>query len=330
MELAAFGDIDRFGTNDIEISWLITEGCNFKCWYCDFAKLKSPKIPSLETINSIIDKIREISEFRHISKIDLYSAEPTTISNLDVYLSKLVEMVSDNGYIRIATNLSKTIDEYKKIIDSVLLHNKKFIISPSFHKEYINVYDFFDKINILSNIYKNTKFELSKPTFMIHSEECIELAHTLHNTVGYEHNIFSMYCIREIEDLEFEQIWDEKLFNKEKEKIIGIYKDNDYKYKDNDYTRFSVFNFRKHICRCWSQNIVIHPNGDITPCISIKNLGKQNLFDDGIIDFIKNTENVICPSYKCFCDPGVPKYKMLEYNKLKEWTREDIEKLEKL
>lgn len=329
MELVSYGDIDKFGVDDMRVSWLITEGCNFRCHYCEFGQINEPLIPTSIMIYDIISKIKEISEFRNISKVNIYSAEPTTIPDLDIYLSKLAQSVNEDTCIQIATNLSAPISEYKKIIDSILSYNKKLIIFPSFHKEFINVFDFFDKIEILSNMYKDTDFHLGKACFMIHSEKCINLAHLLHNTVGYEHHIFSMNLIRE-EEMEVKQIWDESLFIEGKDKIVRIYKNGDYKYNDRLFSRFTSNNFRKWICKCWGQNITIYPNGDVTPCISILNEGKMNLFVDDVIDFLKNTEMLVCPSYQCVCDPDIPKYKILEYQKLKEWTKEDILKLEKL
>jgi hypothetical protein len=38
----------------------------------------------------------------------------------------------------------------------------------------------------------------------------------------------------------------------------------------------------------------------------------------------------ICNCKSCYCDWDIPKYKITEYNWLKEWTKEDILKLRKL
>lgn len=330
MELVSYGDIDKFGVDDIKITWSITEKCNFNCWYCQFTKNDNPYEPTPEVIFGIIDKIKEISKFKKISNININSAEPTTIPDFDLYLLKLAESVNDDTCIQVSSNLSAPISTYKNMINSVLMENKKFTLFSSFHRGSIDVFDFFDKVETISNLYKDTTFQMKKTSFMIYSEKCIETAHMLHNTIGYDHHIFSMDLVRESEDIELEQIWDESSFIDGKDKIVRIYKDNDYKYDDRLFSRFKTRNFRKYVCRCWGQNIIIYPNGDVGPCNTIFKDDMMNLFEDGTIDFIKNTEQIVCPEYQCICDPDIPKYKMLEYSKLKEWTKEDILKLEKL
>lgn len=324
MELVAFGDINKFGVkNHLKIFWEITEVCNFRCWYCSYSKIHKPKHPSDKKIKEIISFIEYASNEKYLEFIVISAAEPMTIPNIDEYMDLLSKSIKKETHIRFYTNMSAPLDGYKKVIESVLNNNIKLIIYPSFHKEYITVWNFFDKIQKLKEQYKNLLY-FDGPAFMVHSNECIKLAEMFHNTPGYENVDFVTEKVRETY-INVDQVCDDiECFRKT---LIGIYKDgDDYKYQ-NIYPK-SPFapNFKNYICTCYSNNIHISYDGHLSPCNATKNIESGFYSRRNII----KRDFVICNVDECTCSHEIPKYKITEYNKIKNWTKDDILKLERL
>lgn len=319
MKLVAFGDIEKFGIEDkIRVYWEITEKCNFKCWYCEYPFLEKPYIPNSEDIDRSISIINEISKIKNITEVMITAAEPTTLSKIDKYMNSLSKCVNEDTLIKFNSNMSAPISLYEKIINNV----KNIIIFPSYHREFIDVYDFFDKILYLKKTYGDNIVDI--PSFMIHSDECLKLAEKLHRTPEYEDVIFLTDQIHEIKE-KINQVC--KNITHKKEDIIGIYKDGKrYFYKEESVEKPFLPKFKGFICKAWSNVIYINSNGYVSPCSTTKTYKSKKICDPNIIkrDFI------ICPIDHCKCNYEIPKYKILEYYNLKEWKKEDILKLEKL
>jgi len=141
---------------DFLIKWRLTECCNYHCSYCIRNKFKRPsdnlKLDQelcIRTKDKIINLINKINK---TIKLDLIGGEPTLIDLFPI-LSDLISKTNNLiKQILITTNFSRPLNYFTDIINLCAKNNIKVNLVCSFHKEFIKLEMFMNKIKLLNSL----------------------------------------------------------------------------------------------------------------------------------------------------------------------------------
>lgn len=130
----------------INISWKVTQFCNYKCDYCIQRKswIDKPDV-NQKQIEIIAQKIHDlIMRSKKNIRLSFIGGEATLFD-----LSKIIPIL-DNEYIKqyyLTTNLSRPVDYYLKLENLITeTYNKRYSFVASLHETQCNVDDFFNKM----------------------------------------------------------------------------------------------------------------------------------------------------------------------------------------
>lgn len=141
---------------DFLIKWRVTECCNYHCSYCIRNKFKQPSdnlkfdqelcVKTKDKILNLINKVNKTI------KLELIGGEPTLIDLFPI-LSDLIS--NTNNYIKqilITTNFSRPINYFTDIINLCAKNNIQVNLVCSFHKEFIGLETFMNKIKLINSL----------------------------------------------------------------------------------------------------------------------------------------------------------------------------------
>lgn len=172
MDLIDYKDIDSISWYNFErtptfnISWHMTDCCNYNCSYCFDKKKQKESLDKLKEkgLKTDIDETQLLKTADYINNllsIASFNGKVTTIhytligGEVSLLGDKLLNIInilsSNNSYkytFNITTNLSYSYDYYKSLID-VAAHNDritKFVILGSYHSEFTNKETYSNKL----------------------------------------------------------------------------------------------------------------------------------------------------------------------------------------
>jgi hypothetical protein len=331
-QLVAFGDIDMFNSGNVKLLWTPTEVCNFNCSYCGYKRIKNPHHSTNGDIKRSIKFMERIQDVKIIKKLFIIAAEPTLVKNLDLIIGTIKPLLINCDIITLYSNMSASIDLYRKIMDLFIDGSMMFSLFPSFHKKDIDVDVFMGKLWTLKEEYSNySNISLDSISFMVEDETYHERAKEVYEK--YPGLRFHLFPIREKGDIiKIEQQFYQEPY-KTKNNIVKIYKDGSEYF----YTKFLnnelplVPEFKNFICQSWDNLLYLDAKGYLRYCTLTNPQWDMNIKDlEETIQKLRNKKRQVCNVSQCFCDWDVPKYKISEYNKIKSWTKKDILQLKML
>lgn len=310
---------DDFNDNIIDITFMITNRCNYSCSYCieNLQNLHSDNYIFLDLIKTTFF-INEYIESYPNKKINIriYGGEPTLHPDLLDFCEKL-NNINNILIIEIFTNFSLPYEVYNKllIIQKVHLFTSYHTNSIMSDNHYLHKILKFNKLyynKIVCNIMlENETIEHTKNTYNLYKQMIkiwknsnykkirTELI-PLFSTTKYISN-YKKYTYKILETI--------NNLNNEKISFSLIDKNNDKQivYKVVGY---NSLNFKNWLCSSGENAIFIDPFGDIYPCGGLytkrnyiyTNKIKQNIFKyKNIHTLFKKT---ICPHDDCvLCVP---------------------------
>ena len=305
-----------FNKNIIDMTFMITNKCNYACSYCIENLQKNTYYDIIflnleKTYNFIINYIK-LYPTKKIN-IRIYGGEPTLHPDLVEFCQKL------NSYeniliVEIFTNFSADNIKYnqllsiKKIYLFCSYHTSKIMSSDEYVLKLIN---FGKKYNgkIVSNIMlENNTDENSIITYNVYkkilklcSKKIINIRTELipiFSTAFYESS-YSKYIFKIFESIN--KIHNEKL-------SFTLIDNNNIKTNFDKVVGYDSLNFKNWLCSSGECAIFIDPYGDIYPCGGlytkrrlIYNSRRKNIFNDNIKSLFNYT---ICPYNDCvLCVP---------------------------
>lgn len=165
------GGIDALYIMPLEINWLITSCCNYRCSYCPGAQDTNRNLmPSFENLKSTIDKIASLN--RDYYTFTLSGGEPTVHPHIYELIEYMHITFKDKlNSITIITNGSRQSNLYEKL--SLLSNNVNLNFIISLHTEFLNIDHITEIIKILSNkstlllslLYNPTQRETAKKIY---------------------------------------------------------------------------------------------------------------------------------------------------------------------
>jgi len=332
LELVAFGDMDKFNRENVKLFWEPTQVCNFTCYYCYYKTIKYPYHPENIDIESAIKFIKEIQKVKNVISINMNAAEPTLVKDIDVIVKRIKDSMISCKSFRMYSNISANIDLYRRIINTFVGSDINFVLFPSFHNACIDIDIFMSKIKTLKDEYKNnSNILIDSIDFMLEDDNCYSLASYTYNK--YPGIKFSMRPIREKKVvLDSRNQFYPDIYTT-KANVVSIYKDKDGEYLYEYFYPHKLPHipiFKNWICQSWENMIYIGSKGFLKSCTLENDDLKMDIKSNTIIKRLMDKKRKICNCKSCYCDWDIPKYKITEYNWLKEWTKEDILKLRKL
>jgi len=210
----------------LEITFVITQKCNIKCWYCYWNDEKDIR----ETVEHDFNKVIEFIKVHKKKNLffQFYGGEPTLHPKLIEYADRLNEEF-DNVTLLMHTNLlrsKKYYEQFNKYDD--------FLINCSFHSDWVkNVDEWFEKVYLLKN---------SEVFFMLQENNTKQILR-----LYYKHSNRKKLWICPIHQ------------------ILGTetYKNMKSSYDLEDIYEHSYNNYKNQMCK---PGFIIRENGDIMRC----------------------------------------------------------------
>jgi len=159
-EIDSILDSSSIFNNYFTIKWRLLETCNYKCSYC-IRNVRNDRRNEehlsteeyCEIAKDIALFVNKINNFDKI-KIELIGGEPSLL-DLNSILISLFNNTDRVKAIHMTTNFFNTFDYYKDLYELTENNNCKFSITASFHEEYENINNYFDKILLVRDFIKN-------------------------------------------------------------------------------------------------------------------------------------------------------------------------------
>jgi len=306
------------------VVWRITEKCNFDCDYCGSHNNYAPVLP--------VEKALEIARWIPTIKTDyldtgITGGEPTTYRGFRKVVKELVDGYNKNdrsGRIEISTNLTKSVDYYKTLIDICRNTKPELRFFISYHREFFD----YDVMGRRITELKEYGGQFYPVAFMINTPMCVE-----------EYKAFtSKYNIDCIPSKIFQRPWVAEGLEPNFEDgaeggYVIMYKDGEeYLYENVSPDRIDgitrtellvteVGKKKTWVCLCYDSNISITSNGEIKPCVLHEE--KTDFFDVKKREEAMKKKCVICRIGNC-CDVRVPRYDISEYRKISNMKWKDI------
>lgn len=276
------------GSKDVEL--ILTDGCNMSCKHCFQAGCHSNRVMTEETVDSVFDKI--INKRKDLTyNVNLFGGEPmlpTTLNIRKYFLSKLKERTNKDVIVSIVSNTLVITDEdiewlkelkkyskmvlYQVSLDSIPKYNDISRVDKQGKGTALRVLDNLKRVSsVLGFQYMNINSVITNDTLPGLNEWCIffsnELLHKYIGSISFrvdqtrkdsmtlrERTMLSMALNEVIKSYDKGLIHHtviKSLFNLKK----STFDENIIKEKEQ-YSSCGVCN----------QNIMIEPNGDISPC----------------------------------------------------------------
>lgn len=148
--IVKFGQISML-EGVFNISWILGRFCNYKCSYCwPYANTDTYDFQSVNLYKTVVDKIITQANANNFYKFhwSFSGGEPTTYKHLSELLTHITTHTNNQHSIHMTTNLSPSINYWKKWIKETVNFNRKSI-TASFHHEFADEETFSNKILFL-------------------------------------------------------------------------------------------------------------------------------------------------------------------------------------
>lgn len=294
----------------VHFSWFFTNWCNYSCQYCSSkSRMVSDwsKVDSISKYKIVLARLKGVdTDFA----VDLFGGEPTLHPNIEEVLHELKQMPRCKG-ILISTNLSRSIDFYKKFDQPEF---SGITLAGSFHPEYFTD-EFANKALTLKSI-KYPTFSLTiilsdKPEYWDKTLEFIKLVkehgmeyslQMLTPTPTYQPNYTSDFFKLFQSELDH---WTETMTNKYKDVSLA----HRYEFEDGSVSMLNEFQiYEKNYYyfkgySCTPLFYEINTDGEIYNLCTSKKIIKMM---PKSTDLIKQE---VCPKDFCSCETMFNFYK---------------------
>jgi organic radical activating enzyme len=225
-----------------KISFYPTLNCNYDCWFCNrhFYEDSINYNSNFDKISNFINIIKDKNNFT----LKINGGEPTQSS----YFYNIFENIYASLYY-IITNLSCDLKNIEKIDTICKKQNSNYNIDATFHAQYADPNEFYEKIEYLYN------------------KKTIDGIHFTFENIDYEYikeKYYPLYCkIREnfLDINIYINSYNDSVINK---KIKNIFIDKFCFIENNINNIISQRSFY-----CYKNYISIDYNGDVFPCCSL-------------------------------------------------------------
>lgn len=296
----------NINTKSFIVDWELGIFCNYSCSYC-FPNSNS-KIYDFKNISRYIKNVDSI--VKHATQENFENlifwfsgGEITTYKNIDVLFKYINDIQLIDVELNVITNLSPSINYWKKFIDNT--KNLKVGMIASYHIEYCNPKEFIEKCLFLnSNIDLLVKIVVSPKHFLAIKEieklfdDTSLKVHFIHERI--EGEISQEYTQ---EALDFIDIRNSKLENK---LLIKSNSEEDYISSGEFFIKNKFQDFRGWNCIAGKNSIAIDRNGNIRRCISSETENMGNIMNGHIKPI---TGKCITKKCKCIGDLHLTKWK---------------------
>lgn len=303
----------------INIMVMITDQCNYNCYYCYNNKPRKNICLDLKRVFNIIRTIKEQTHRKIF--LELIGGEPCLHEQINMLFDKNIFHVVDS--IALYTNLSLDVLFYQKLIDN----NVKIIATWHGLSNDKSNEQFIDKIlTLISNLSINDIENKLKIRIMYEIDNIINSINvfTFLNSFDKLKKQIEFSLLSNIKNTIFNYSNEQLntfniLVNKYRtylEKYKLTYNDNTVEiltYNDIDYNPMPKYSFRFWKCNAGLDSLYIHINGNIYPCETQYNIHKKlgNIYDNK--KFIVPSKGIICMSNICKCEWHVKKERIFNY-----------------
>lgn len=270
--------------------WVINRTCNYSCPYCITTKIThNPPVSEEETIAKVIAAYNYLETIKPVNLV-ITGGEPT-LMDLPAILSKL----SMANPIKIYTNLSETVEYYKKL-------NKVHAISIlcSYHPTEANLEEFITKANTLAE-----------------EEISVLIKVMVVNPNTYKQASLISSLVSPLVELEFHTHFKEKLKNRNFfNKVVELPAKKNYLLGDKEVSLLELkaadeFSVNGWECTAQGNALCIDFFGRVFPCKTYFQNAKPCLFTvfDGFKEqYAKLSSTIKCPFKECMADFEILKW----------------------
>lgn len=148
MKVYRTGAIGSVYDTDLEVNWVITSMCNYKCSYC-FGQdtIRTKEFSSFSQLKNAVDYVKRLK--RSAYTVTLAGGEPTIHPEYLNLVGYICNEITNLQHIITVTNGSRNVDFYKKLIP--YSRNTKLKLTISCHFETVKIDHIIDIIKNLSD-----------------------------------------------------------------------------------------------------------------------------------------------------------------------------------
>lgn len=310
---------DDFKENVIDMTFMITNKCNYTCTYCieNIPYLKSDEFKWLDLIKTLefINKYIKTYPTNTIN-IRIYGGEPTLHPDLPKFCQQL-DIIPQINIIEIFTNFSTSYELFNR-----LLSISKVNLFTSYHtsklmsdKEYLNKLlkfnkQFYNKI-VCNIMLENIEAKTFDDTYKLYKMMIKIQKNTLYNKIRTE--LIPLFSTQKYNSSYKKCSYNifEIINNLNNEKVsFTLIDNNNIKTKTTKVVGFNSFNFKTWLCTSGKNAIFVDSVGDVYPCGGLYTKRhdiyhaaiRKNIFQIANINDI--FQYTICPHTDCvLCVP---------------------------
>ena len=313
----------------IDIQWIITRQCNFKCSYCEVWN-DTTTILELEQNIEIAKKISKIHSNKKRSFV-VIGGEPTIYKDYEKLLNILIENKNKQDVICLFSNGSENINNFKQNLINGLY--EQIVLLFSYHSKSKYTYSLVDKLKILidNDIFFKVNLMISPDNFKDISEfyahfekyhsdkfmfECVPIAQTKH--IFEQDTMYFDFCIKINAKNKVEEFMDVfyDIYDSETKQIhTETYSQSSLKLLPYNYFSFIGYNCFPYY------KLTIEPDGSIFAFCDVCN-SKRNKKMGNILEMnMEDIENAIIKKRICIskicpaCDTSLLYKYRISYNK---------------
>jgi MoaA/NifB/PqqE/SkfB family radical SAM enzyme len=316
-EILSVGDPDILKHDSMQINWVITRRCNYRCSYCSVANTTEP----FREMSDLRIAANNISSIKNSKKrVVLTGGEPTLHPSYFEFVEYLLKTCDAGTIIHTVTNLSLSTKYYKHFERFDDEERKRLKASASYHLEFADTTRFVDNALCLSQNGISLKVQLL--ALPDRFDEIKELYMKL-LSVKNEKMIVSMKIIKQGSGP------DPRYTREQLDWISTTYKDQEnvtivqHNLLDmsiskttcevNEVIGNNLNHFRGMNCYAGLNMLAIDQKGDIYPAVCFRGRRKNilgNIFDLDL-NLLAIDSPVVCPFDSCMCLPDImlPKFR---------------------